>query len=155
MKGFDKMKIVKLSNVENNELSKYIFTLLKRYENYKEVEAVFLNCYQLDGKNYIDINFIKRNYLNIDSMEINLPNVNNVIVNVVSIPSLDINYSLLSEKEIFVADKIKNGYILKDTNDNYYTNFKDRISSLSIDNKNDGKNNVLFEPPLTLKRVNK
>ena len=40
--------------------------------------------------------------------EINLPNVNNVIVNVVSIPSLDIDYSLLSEKEIFVADKIKN-----------------------------------------------
>jgi len=112
---------------EQEIITKYIENIIKRTENFTEIEAIFINYYCKEDIKYIDINFIRNDNVDMIGEEIYLSNINNIVIRTVYIPSLNYNYGLNYNREIEAAKKILNGIIIKDRKDNYYTKFKKNI----------------------------
>lgn len=114
-------------------ISKYINSIIKRTENYKEIEAIFINKYCKDNIDYIDLNFIRNDNVEGIDEEINIPNTENIVLRIISNPSLNFNYGLMYERELKAANNLLKGTIIKDRKDNYYTNYKHDIEKLNVD----------------------
>ena len=114
-------------------ISKYINSIIKRTENYKEIEAIFINKYCKDNIDYIDLNFIRNDNAEGINEEIDIPNTENIVLRIISNPSLNFNYGLMYERELKAANNLLKGTIIKDRKDNYYTNYKHDIEKLNVD----------------------
>ena len=114
-------------------ISKYINSIIKRTENYKEIEAIFINKYCKDNIDYIDLNFIRNDNVEGINEEIDIPNTENIVLRIISNPSLNFNYGLMYERELKAANNLLKGTIIKDRKDNYYTNYKHDIEKLNVD----------------------
>jgi len=120
-------------------ISEFISSIIKRTENFTEIEAIFINNYCKDNKKYINLNFIRNDNVEGLDEEINIPNVNNVILRIISIPSLNFNYGLMYEREIKAASDLIKGTIIKDRKDNYYSQYKEYVKTLNMDITNNKK----------------
>ena len=118
---------------DDKTISDYIKSIIKRTETFTEIEGIFINNYCMDGKKYINLNFIRNDSVEGIDEEINIPNVDNVILRIISIPSLNFNYGLMYERELKAANELLRGIIIKDRKDNYYTQYRKYIEALNID----------------------